>query len=305
MKKNKNTDTTEFKSGFVSITGLPNAGKSTLMNKILGEKIAITSPKPQTTRFQIRGIFNDSDSQIVLIDTPGIHKTKHQLGKYMIKEIVSSFIDVSAVLIVIDLETINKTNISNKLLEHINFLEKTLAPKILVLNKVDKIKKDELIVIIKQISETYKFDDIVPVSALRGYNLDTLINVIKKYLKNSERFFDSDIKSDLSDSIYISELVREKIIGLTKEEIPHSVTCKTEVINEKNNKSYIRVIVYVERDSQKGIIIGKKGQMLKKIGEISRKEIEEYIDRPAYLEIQVKVLENWRHNDSKLKEIGY
>ena len=296
----------EFKSGIASITGLPNAGKSTLLNKILGEKISITSPKPQTTRFQIKGIYNDEDSQIVLIDTPGIHKTKHQLGKYMIKEINSSFIDVSAILAVVDAELLNQNKFSaNRLIEHINFLEKSEAAKILVLNKIDKITKEELFFIIKKISETYKFDEIVPVSAKRGYNIDELIKVIKKYLKNTGTYYGKDTVTDLADSVYISEIIREKIIGLTKQEIPHSVTCKTEILNEKSKKSYVKASVYVERDSQKGILIGKKGSMLKKIGEISRKEIEEYLGKPVYLDIQIKVQENWRHNDAKLKELGY
>ncbi|HPG30849.1 MAG TPA: GTPase Era [bacterium] len=303
--KSKNNEI-EFKSGIASITGLPNAGKSTLLNKILGEKIAITSPKPQTTRFQIKGIYNDDDSQIVLIDTPGIHKTKHQLGKYMIKEINSSFIDVSAILAVVDAELLNENKFSAaKIIEHINFLDKSEAAKILVLNKIDKITKEDLFFMIKKISETYKFDEIVPVSAKRGYNIDELIKVIKKYLKNSEPYYSKDTITDVADSVYISELVREKIIELTKQEIPHAVTCKTEILNEKNKKSYIKVNVYVERDSQKGILIGKKGSMLKKIGEISRKEIEEYLDKPAYLDIQIKVQENWRHSDAKLKELGY
>jgi len=299
--------TEKFKTGVVCIAGPPNAGKSTLLNAILGEKVAIVSPKPQTTRFRINGIYTDDSAQIVFVDTPGIHKTKHQLGRYMIQEIVSAFDNINIVLLLLDVsQMINVLDISKVFDTNIKFIEKSAALKFLILNKIDKIQKEQLLELIAKISENYKFDEIIPVSALKKYNIQELLKTIKRYLPVGEKKYGDEILTDLSEEKFVAELVREKVINFTRQEIPHSVTCQT--INykvRKNGVIFIEVMIYVEHKSQKGIIIGEKGSMLKKIGAAARKELEKNSEKKIYLKLEVKVLENWRYNDAKLKEIGY
>jgi len=225
----------------------------------------------------------------------------------MIKEIVSALDEIDALILTIDLTTLLKyENVDKSIADNLRFIEKSAAPKILALNKIDRLTKEQLFPIIKRISDTFQFDEIVPVSALRGYNIDELLVSIKKYLKNENVYYPPDYKTDLTDKIYISELVREKILLLTTAEVPHSIACETVEITERaDKKSYVKVRIYTERDSQKAIIIGKRGSMLKKIGARARLEIEEYLNSPIYLELEVKVMENWRSDINKLREIGY
>ncbi len=303
----KTTTTEKFKSGFVCIAGPPNAGKSTLLNCIIGEKIAIVSPKPQTTRFQIKGIYTDNEAQIVLIDTPGIHRTKHQLGRYMINEIVSSFEGVDLALLLLDANTLARaTDISKIFDSNIGFINKCNSKKILVLNKLDKLDNAQLLELTAKIADNYKFDEIVPVSALKGHNVKELIKVIKQYLPSGEKYYDDDTLTDLPEEKFVSEIIREKVINFTHQEIPHSVTCVTRACQVKpNGVMYIEAVIYVEHKSQRGIIIGAGGSMLKKIGSAARIELEKNSGKKVYIKLDVAVLENWRHSDSKLKEIGY
>jgi GTP-binding protein Era len=296
----------KMKSGIVSIAGFPNVGKSTLLNSLLDRKLAITSEKPQTTRFQIRGVLTEEDSQIVFVDTPGIHKTKNQLGRFMINEIVSSFSNIDAVLLVVDAGYLLKCrNLVAQFTEYLDFLGKTEAPVILVLNKIDKIKNEDILKLIDDISSNFEFKDIVPVSAKKGYNIETLKNVVRTYLKSDIPFYPEDTVTNISEYIYASEIVREKILCLTRQEIPHSITCKTIKINKtKSRKYYLNILIIVERNSQKSIIIGKRGQMLKKIGEMSRVDLEDYFDHKVFLDLKVVLEENWTSSAAKLQKIG-
>lgn len=290
-----------MKSGFVSIVGRPNAGKSTLLNSIIGMKVAITSNKPQTTRNVIQGIYNDLDSQIIFVDTPGIHKPKYKLGEYMNKESYNTFHDIDIILFMVDSTT--KLGKGDKFI--IEKLKDAKCPVFLLLNKVDMIKKEELFKIIESYNELYSFDEIIPISALKKDNLDDLIITIKKYLKEGNKYYDDDLYTDKSINFMSCELVREKVLRMTKEEVPHSVTCVIE--NYEDNKTYIHmnILIIVERSGIKKILVGHNGQMIKRIGTEARKEIEELVGKKVYLELFVKVVSNWREKDKYLKEFGF
>lgn len=308
--ENKNSiSNVNHKSGFVSIIGQPNAGKSTLLNALLNEKIAIISGKPQTTRFRIKGVYNDIDSQIIFIDTPGIHKTRHQLGKFMISEITDSINDSDIILFLIDLKFLAKSKNMKKIIEeHIEFAGNFDAIKILVLNKTDGQPKENLMQQIVAINNYFPdaFSEIVPVSALKKFNIDTLVKVIKNYLPVSEKFYDSEYLTDMPEDVYISEVIREKIIQVTSEEIPHSVTCKTVKFAEnKNGKIFIKVMIYAERLSQKKIIIGNNATLIKKIGTVAREELEIYFKKKIFLELEAGVIDDWREDGNALAELGY
>lgn len=288
-----------MKSGFVSIVGRPNVGKSTLLNKLLNQKIAITSDKVGTTRNTIYGIYNDEDSQIVFVDTPGINKATSKLGEVLNNKAYSSF-DNDLVLFLVDIASGFGPN-DNRIL---NRLKEDNKDVILVLTKVDKIKKDKLYDEIIKLKDLYNFLDIVPISSIKGINTTELIEVIKKYLKDDVKYFDDDVITNVSEKFLVGEIIREKILILTKEEVPHAVTCIVENMEFKKDKCYINACIVVDRDNLKGIIIGKNGQMLKKVGTMTREEIEVLLGKKVYLELFVKVIENWRQKPNLFEELG-
>lgn len=290
-----------MKSGFVTLVGRPNVGKSTLINALVGYKIAITSNKAQTTRNMIQGIYNDDDSQIVFVDTPGIHKPKHKLGQRLNEEAYYSIDDVDIILFLVDV-TMPFGKGDNFVLDKIKEANK---PTFLVLNKVDKIKRDDLFNLILNYKDLYDFKEIVPVSALKEKNVNELIKTLKKYLPDSVKYFPDEELTNTTIEFRAAELIREKVLRLTNEEVPHSVTCVVEKYIEKKDKAIINATIIVERDSIKSIIIGKQGSMLKEIGSKARIDIENMIGKKVYLEIFVKTIKNWRDKEKYLKELGF
>ena len=290
-----------MRSGFVSLIGRPNVGKSTLLNTLINQKIAITSNKPQTTRNIIQGIYNEEGYQIVFVDTPGIHKPLNKLGKVLNKEAQSLTKDVYVVLFVVDA----KDGIGAGDKKIIESLKGTDSPVILVLNKIDKMNEPELIKAINDYKDLYDFAEIVPISALQNNNVYVLLNVIKKYLTDNMRYFDEDMITSSSLNFMVSEFVREKIFRMTEEEIPHSITCITSKYEEKKDIVNITVDIIVDRDSIKKIVIGKQGSLLKAIGTEARKDIQELIGKKVYLELYVKTIKNWRDKERYLNELGF
>lgn len=288
-----------MKSGFVSIVGRPNVGKSTLLNRILNKKISIISDKVGTTRNIIYGVYNEEDIQIVFIDTPGISKSINKLGDNLNKKAYSSF-ENDLVLFLVDISSgFGKNDL--KILNRLKSEEKDV---ILVLNKVDKINKEELIKKIVELKDLYNFLDIVPISSLNGNNVDELIKVIKKYLPDNIKYFDDDTLTNVTEKFMIGEIIREKVLNLTHEEVPHSVTVMVENIEFKKDKVLINALIIVDRDNLKGIIIGKNGSMLKEIGRLSRIDIEEYLSKKVYLEIYVKTIKDWRNKENIFNDLG-
>lgn len=290
-----------MRSGFVTLVGRPNVGKSTLINSLVGYKIAITSNKAQTTRNMIQGIYNDDDSQIVFVDTPGIHKPKHKLGQRLNEEAYYSIDDVDIILFLVDV-TMPFGKGDNFVLDKIKEANK---PTFLVLNKVDKIKRDDLFNLILNYKDLYDFKEIVPVSALKEKNVNELVKTLKKYLPDSVKYFPDEELTNTTIEFRAAELIREKVLRLTNEEVPHSVTCVVEKYIEKKDKAIINATIIVERDSIKSIIIGKQGTMLKEIGSKARIDIENMIGKKVYLEIFVKTIKNWRDKEKYLKELGF
>lgn len=290
-----------MKSGFVSIIGRPNVGKSTLLNTIVGEKIAITSDKPQTTRNLIQGIYNDAETQIVFVDTPGIHKPINKLGSKMNAQSYYSMDDVDVILLIMDASSSLGTG--DKFV--IDKLSYTLKPVILVLNKIDKISNEELLIKITEYKDIYDFAEIVPISALKKDNVNRLIDVTKKYLTDNVKYFMDDEVTSSSDEFRICEAVRESILNLTNDEVPYSVTCVMNNIEKKENIIDIYIDVIVDRDNLKKIIIGKKGVKLKEIGIKARGEIEKIVGKQVYLELYVKTLKKWRDKEKYLKDLGF
>jgi len=290
-----------MKSGFVSIIGRPNVGKSTLLNNIMGRKIAITSNKPQTTRNIIQGIYNEQDTQIVFVDTPGIHKPKYKLGKYLNKQSYMMIDDVDVVLFVVDAsEKLGPGD--NFIIDRLKTIKKSV---ILVLNKIDKMSNEEILKKIDEYKDLYEFAEIVPLSSLKNKNIDRLIEVLKKYITDEIKYFDDDTITNVKTSFIIAEYVREKVLELTNEEVPHSVTCVVEDIEYKKNIVDVKVCIIVDRDNLKKIIIGKNGFMLKEIGSKSRYDIEKLLDKKVYLELYVKSVKNWRDREKYLQEFGF
>lgn len=289
-----------MKSGFVSIVGRPNVGKSTLLNSLLETKLAITSNKAGTTRNLIQGIYRDEDCQIVFVDTPGIHKPLNQLGNLLNRKAYEVTNDVDLILFLVDVSTgFGKGD------EFIlNRLKGTQTPVILILNKIDKIKKEQLLHIIDQLQHVFSFAEIVPVSALTGDNVTHLLGVIKPYLTNDGPLYDDETFTNISNNFYMSEIIREKVLRLTEKEVPHAVTCLIEHVEEKEDVTYIQALIIVDRDNLKKIIIGKHGQMLKEIGILARVDLEEYLHTKVYLELFVKTVSNWRDRDKYLLEFG-
>ncbi|MFV0499138.1 MAG: GTPase Era [Bacilli bacterium] len=289
------------KTGFVGLIGRPNVGKSTLLNSILEMKLSIISSKPQTTRNIIRGVYNDDDSQVIFIDTPGIHKPKHELGNYMNKVAVATLNEMDIALFLIDVsEEFGGGN--NYIL---NLLKDVSCPVILVINKIDKINNDKLIEKIDQYKNIYNFSEIVPISSLEGRNINTLLDVIKSKLLPNYEYYDSDTYTDISDIFYIKEIIREKILYHTQEEIPHSVAIEIDDLIEGKNSIEIFASIIVERDSQKGILIGKRGAMIKQLGSESRAELTKYKSKKVHLNLIIKVDKNWRSNSRSLNRYGY
>ncbi len=290
-----------LKSGFISIIGRPNVGKSTLLNAILDFKVAIISDKAGTTRNIIQGIYNDEHSQIIFLDTPGIAKPKNKLGKILNKESYAMMQDVDAILLVVDaLSGLGKGD--KYILEN---LKNSSVPVILVLNKIDKLKREQIMEAIIAYKDLYPFSEIVPVSALEKDNIDRLLEVIKKYLTGNVRYFDEDMVTSSPMSFMASELVREKLLNATIEEVPHALTCVTTFFEEKKDIVNINVDIIVDRESIKKIVIGRGGERLKMVGSETRKELENLLGKKVYLELYVKTIRNWKEKQSYLKELGF
>ena len=290
-----------MKCGNVSIMGRPNVGKSTLLNALLNIKLAITTDKAGTTRNIIEGIYQDSDSQIVFIDTPGIHKPLNKLGNLLNKKAYQNIDNADIILLLIDASTgFGKGDkfILDKIKENED------AKVFLVLNKVDKINNAELLKLITSVKDLYDFKEIIPISALKGQSLNDLLNTIKKYLEEREPLFAEDELTNVSTRFIMSEFVREKAMMLTKQEIPHTITCYTENFIEEENIINISVLIVVDRANLKKILIGKNGQMLKKIGTLARKEMEKFLNKKVFLELHVKTINNWRDEEKYLIELG-
>lgn len=290
-----------MKSGFVSLVGRPNVGKSTLINQIVGKKVAITSNKPQTTRNSIQGIYNDSDTQIIFVDTPGIHKPNNKLGTYLNEQAYYSANDVDVILFLVDASV----SLGKGDMFVLDKIKNKNKPIILVLNKIDKLTNDQILEKIKEYNELYSFDEIVPVSALKNNNTKELIKTVRKYLTDEIKYYEDGTFTNRPITFTISEIVREKIFRLTDEEVPHSITCIVENIEKDKNSYHINVAIIVDRDSLKKIIIGKQGKMIKEIGIRSRIELEELLGKKVYLETYVKTIKKWRDREKYLQEFGF
>lgn len=291
-----------MKSGFVSLVGRPNVGKSTLLNAIVGRKIAITSSTAQTTRNIIQGVYNDDDLQIVFVDTPGIHKPQNKLGTVLNKQAYYSLSDVDVILFLVDVtEEFGKGD--QFILEK---LKENDVPVILVLNKIDKIPYEKILPVIDSYKDLYPFSEIVPLSAMKGKNIDELIKVISNYLKDDIKYYDDDTITNVSTSFSIGELVREKVLYFTSKEVPHAVTCLVDDISEDKYNISVSASIIVDRESLKKILIGKNGAMVKKIGIEARRDIEQFLDKKVYLDLRVKVVEKWRDKEHFLNQtLGY
>ena len=291
-----------MKSGFVSFIGRPNVGKSTLLNSILNKKVVITSNKPQTTRNLVQGIYNEDDTQIIFVDTPGIHKAHNKLGRALNKQAYFTINDVDIIIMVVDIT--EKVGSGDKfVIDILKNIEN--KPVFLVINKIDKLPREEILSKIEEYMSLYNFTEVIPVSARKKDNIDRLIEVIKKYLPDNIKYFDSDTVTNSSSEFIISELIREKVLELTDEEVPHSVTCIVGELYEEEKIINIGASIIVDRENLKKIIIGKNGNMIKEIGIRARKDIEEYFGKQVYLDLFVKVIPKWRDKEKFLNMIGY
>ena len=292
----------QFKSGLVAIVGRPNVGKSTFMNYVLGQKIAIMSDKAQTTRNKIQGVYTNQDCQIVFLDTPGIHKPKHELGNFMVESAYSALKEVDAVLFMVN--AAEKRGPGDDFI--IEKLKKIKTPVFLVLNKIDLISPDELLDRVESYQETIPFAGIIPISVLQGNNVQELMTTLTNHLPEGPQYYPSDQITDHPEYFVVSELIREKILHLTKEEIPHSVAVTVDKMQKDEfDKVHVYANIIVERPTQKGIIIGKGGKLLKEIGVRARKDIEQLLGNKVYLELWVKVEKDWRKKKSHLQDFGY
>ncbi len=291
-----------MKSGFIALLGRPNAGKSTLLNSLLNKKLAITTNKAQTTRNAILGILNDDDYQIIFIDTPGIHEAKTSLGMFMNKEALSQADGADAVLYLID----GNKGLQEEDKQILNKVYSYKVPVFLVVNKIDEMNKDRLISRLAFADSNYKFDEIIPISALNRENLNELLVTVKKYLNDEVQYYPSDTNTNMNISFQISEIIREKIIINTQQEVPHLVACKVEEIKEKTSKVFISASIICNKQSHKAIIIGKSGSMLRKINEQSCVDISKlYNGKKIYLSLFVKVVEDWLNSEKQLFDLGY
>ena len=291
----------DFKSGFVTLIGRPNVGKSTLMNHLIGQKIAITSNKPQTTRNRIQTVLTTEEGQIVFVDTPGIHKAKNKLGEYMVNIAERSLNEVDVVLWLVEPSAFIGAG-DRHIIEQ---LKKVKTPVVLVINKIDMVKKEEILTFIDAYRKEYDFAEIVPVSARSGDNTDELIKVILKYLPYGPQFYDEDTVTDQPERQIVAELIREKVLHCLNEEIPHGIAVAIDRMKAERRVMHIDATIICERDSHKGIIIGKQGSMLKKIGSNARFEIEKLLEGKVNLRLWVKVRKGWRDSDIQMKNFGY
>ncbi|AIE60782.1 GTPase Era [Bacillus methanolicus] len=300
---NNREERTEYKSGFISIIGRPNVGKSTFLNRVIGQKIAIMSDKPQTTRNKIQGVLTLHDSQLIFIDTPGIHKPKHKLGDFMMKVAINALKEVDLILFMVNAE--EGFGRGEEFI--IEKFQQIKTPVFLVINKIDKIHPDELLPLIESYKEKYSFSEIIPISALQGNNVEALLEQIKKYLPEGPQYYPADQVTDHPERFIVSELIREKALHLTREEVPHSLAVVIDKMERREESDVIHVMatVIVERDSQKGIIIGKQGKMLKEIGQRARVDIENLLGSKVFLELWVKVQKDWRNKISQLRDYGF
>lgn len=295
-------DNPNYRSGFVAIVGRPNVGKSTLLNRVVGQKVAIMSDKPQTTRNKIQGIYTTDDAQIVFIDTPGIHKPKSELGDYMMKSALSSLNEVDAVIMMVNAEQRRGAG-DNFIIDRLKTVKK---PVYLVVNKIDQITPDDLLVVIDQYKDALDWQEVLPISALEGNNVEELLSELVGKLPHGPQYYPEDQVTDHPERFVVSELIREKIFQLTRQEIPHSVAVVIDKMSRQNEqKIHVQATIIVDRPTQKGILIGKGGSMLKKIGTLARQDIENLLGDKVYLELWVKVVPGWRDKSSALQSYGY
>jgi len=293
----------KFKSGFIAIIGRPNAGKSTLLNRLLGQKLAIISNKPQTTRNRILGVKNHPEGQIIFIDTPGIHQSKSRLNQLMVKTALTTYNEVDGICFLIEADHANSAE-NDFILET---LKEVANPVFLVINKIDLAAKQDLLPIMERYAHRRSFSQIIPISALRGDGVDILVREFLKVLPEGPQLFPEDMITDLPERFLAAELIREKIFRLTREEIPYATAVEVEEFREEEGKDLIRIraIIQVERESQKGVLIGKKGHMLKEIGKQAREEMEALFGARVFLELWVKVEKDWREDPRALRRLGY
>ncbi|OFI46699.1 GTPase Era [Floricoccus penangensis] len=292
-----------FKSGFVAIVGRPNVGKSTFLNHVMGQKIAIMSDKAQTTRNKIQGVYTTENEQIVFVDTPGIHKPKTALGDYMVEAAYSAIREVDAIIFMVAADEARGKG-DDMIIER---LKNASVPVFLVINKIDKVRPDDLLAVIEDYSSQMDFEEVVPISALQGNNTSHLVDTLVEHIDEGPQYFPEDVITDHPERFLVSEMIREKVLQLTREEVPHSVAVVTDSMkrDEDTGKMHIMATIVVERASQKGIIIGKGGSMLKKIGTLARKDIEAMLGEKVYLELWVKVKKDWRDKRFDLQDFGY
>jgi len=293
-----------FKSGFITIIGRPNVGKSTLLNLLTGEKIAIISNKPQTTRHNIRTILTTEEYQMIFVDTPGIHKPKTKLGEFMIQEALGTFDGVDLILYMVDARD-KKIGLGDSMI--IQELEKAEVPTILLINKIDMVEKSLLLPLIAQYSEAYDFDEIIPISALDPKTKDLVLNAVKEKLPEGEMYYPEDMLTDQQEKVLAQELIREKLLHLLDDEVPHGIGVEVIRFKENEDKNIIEIDanIYCEKESHKGIIIGREGKMLKRVGTLARQDMERLFGTKIFLQLWVKVKEDWRNSDFMLNELGY
>ncbi|WP_210365974.1 GTPase Era [Bacillus sp. REN3] len=298
-----NTENKNHKSGFISIIGRPNVGKSTFLNRVIGQKIAIMSDKPQTTRNKVQGVLTLEDSQLIFIDTPGIHKPKHRLGDFMMKVAQNTLKEVDLILFMVNAQE-GYGRGEEFIIEK---LRNVKTPVFLVINKIDLIHPDRLLELIENYKEKYPFSEIVPISALEGNNIERLLGQIKEKMPEGPQFYPADQVTDHPERFIVSELIREKALHMTREEIPHSLAVMIEKMERQPEKDMVHIMatIIVERDSQKGIVIGKQGSMLKEIGKKARVDIENLLGTKVFLELWVKVQKDWRNKVSQLRDFGF
>lgn len=293
----------DYRSGFVALIGRPNVGKSTLMNHVVGKKIAIMSDKPQTTRNKIRGVYTSDAGQIIFLDTPGIHKPHSKLGEFLVKTAQDALEEVDLVLFLID--AVEGYGPGDRFI--MENLKGVHTPVFLVVNKIDQVHPDQLLPLIDRYRNQYSFSEVVPISALQGNNTTTLIKLILEHLPEGPQYYPADQVTDHPERFIVGELIREKVLELTREEIPHSVAVVVEEMSEREDKDLIdvRAVIYTERPSQKGILIGKKGSLLKEVGKRAREEMERLLGSRIFLDLWVKVKKDWRNEEMMLRQFGY
>ena len=289
------------KTGIFSVVGRPNAGKSTLTNALCGSKVAIVSDKPQTTRTRITGVLNKDDCQMIFLDTPGLHKPKTRLGDYMVKVITDTVVDVDTVLLMV--EPVARIGIPEQML--LDKIKEYDLPAVLVINKIDTVEKETLLEVIATYTQAHEFDAVVPISAKTGDGVDVLVEELRKMCFESPQLFPEDMISDQPERQLIAEIIREKLLQNLDKEVPHGVAVEIEMMKEENGVEHISAVIYCERKTHKGIIIGKNGAMLKKVGATARPEIEELLDCKVFLQLWVKIKEDWRNNPAQIRNFGY